>query len=45
MGFIATMFNTFAPFIAPPGLPAPVLWGDERIVVDAEYLQVVGVRA
>jgi SAM-dependent methyltransferase len=33
-GFIGTMFKTFARFIAPPGMPAPVLWGDERIVAE-----------
>src|SRR5215472_12915071 len=26
------MFNTFAKFIAPSGMPAPVLWGDEGVV-------------
>jgi len=31
-GFIGQMFKTFARFIAPPGMPAPVLWGDEAIV-------------
>jgi len=31
-GFIGTMFKTFARFIAPPGMPAPVLWGDEPTV-------------
>jgi len=31
-GFIGTMFKTFARFIAPPGMPSPVLWGDERVV-------------
>lgn len=31
-GFIGQMFKTFARFIAPPGMPAPVLWGDEDIV-------------
>lgn len=33
-GFIGTMFKTFARFIAPPGMPAPVLWGDERTVTE-----------
>jgi 2-polyprenyl-3-methyl-5-hydroxy-6-metoxy-1,4-benzoquinol methylase len=33
-GFVGTMFKTFARFIAPPGMPAPVLWGDERTVAD-----------
>jgi SAM-dependent methyltransferase len=31
-GFIGKMFKTFARFIAPPGMPAPVLWGDESVV-------------
>lgn len=31
-GFIGQMFKTFARFIAPPGMPAPVLWGDEATV-------------
>jgi SAM-dependent methyltransferase len=31
-GFIGSMFKTFARFIAPPGMPAPVLWGDESVV-------------
>jgi SAM-dependent methyltransferase len=31
-GFIGQMFKTFAPFIAPPGMPSPVLWGDESTV-------------
>ncbi len=33
-GFIGSMFKTFARFIAPPGIPAPVLWGDERTVAE-----------
>jgi len=31
-GFIGQMFKTFARFIAPPGMPSPVLWGDEKVV-------------
>jgi SAM-dependent methyltransferase len=31
-GFIGKMFGTFARFIAPPGMPSPVLWGDENTV-------------
>jgi SAM-dependent methyltransferase len=31
-GFIGQMFKTFARFIAPPGMPSPVLWGDENTV-------------
>jgi SAM-dependent methyltransferase len=31
-GFIGKMFKTFARFIAPPGMPAPALWGNEGVV-------------
>ena len=31
-GFVGQMFKTFAKFIAPSGMPAPVLWGDEKVV-------------
>jgi SAM-dependent methyltransferase len=31
-GFIGRMFKTFARFIAPPGMPSPVLWGEEGVV-------------
>lgn len=31
-GFVGQMFRTFAKFIAPSGMPAPVLWGDEAVV-------------
>lgn len=31
-GFVGTMFKTFARFLAPSGMPAPVLWGDESVV-------------
>ena len=31
-GFVGQMFKTFARFIAPSGMPAPVLWGDENVV-------------
>ena len=31
-GFIGKMFKTFARFIAPPGMPSPVLWGEESVV-------------
>ena len=33
-GFIGQMFKTFARFIAPPGMPSPVLWGDESVVAE-----------
>ena len=31
-GFIGQMFKTFAKFLAPSGMPAPVMWGDEAVV-------------
>jgi SAM-dependent methyltransferase len=31
-GFIGTMFQTIGKFIAPPGMPSPLLWGDETTV-------------
>jgi SAM-dependent methyltransferase len=31
-GFVGQMFKTFAKFIAPPGMPSPILWGDETVV-------------
>jgi SAM-dependent methyltransferase len=31
-GFIGRMFKTFARFLAPSGMPSPVLWGDEDTV-------------
>jgi hypothetical protein len=31
-GFIGTMFQTIGRFIAPPGMPSPLLWGDETTV-------------
>lgn len=31
-GFIGQMFKTLGRFIAPSGMPAPVLWGDENVV-------------
>ena len=31
-GLVGQMFNTFAKFIAPSGMPAPVLWSDETVV-------------
>ena len=31
-GFIGQMFKTVSKFIAPSGMPAPVLWGDEDTV-------------
>lgn len=31
-GFVGQMFKTVAKFIAPSGMPSPVLWGDETTV-------------
>lgn len=31
-GFVGQMFKTFARFLAPSGMPAPVLWGNETVV-------------
>jgi hypothetical protein len=31
-GYIGQMFKTSARFIAPSGMSAPVLWGDEAVV-------------
>jgi len=31
-GFIGRMFQTISKFIAPPGMPSPLLWGDESTV-------------
>jgi hypothetical protein len=31
-GFIGDMFRTIARFISPPGMPSPLLWGDEAAV-------------
>lgn len=31
-GFVGQMFKTFAKFLAPSGMPSPVLWGDEAVV-------------
>jgi SAM-dependent methyltransferase len=31
-GFIGTMFQIISKFIAPPGMPSPLLWGDESTV-------------
>jgi len=31
-GFVGQMFKTFAKFLAPSGVPAPVLWGNEAVV-------------
>jgi SAM-dependent methyltransferase len=31
-GFVGMMFRTIAKYIAPPGMPSPVFWGDEAKV-------------
>ena len=31
-GFVGQMFQAIARYIAPPGMPSPLLWGDEEIV-------------
>jgi SAM-dependent methyltransferase len=31
-GFVGRMFRTISKFIAPSGMPSPLLWGDEEIV-------------
>lgn len=31
-GFVGKMFRTIAKFIAPSGMPSPLLWGDEGVV-------------
>jgi len=31
-GFVGQMFKTIAKFIAPSGMPSPVLWGEEAVV-------------
>jgi SAM-dependent methyltransferase len=33
-GFVGAMFKTISRYIAPSGMPAPVLWGDEGTVRD-----------
>src|SRR5215831_4515662 len=33
-GFVGQMFKTISKHIAPSGMPAPVLWGDEAVVRD-----------
>jgi len=31
-GFVGRMFKTFSRFIAPNGMPSPVLWGEKEVV-------------
>ncbi|HSB14258.1 MAG TPA: methyltransferase domain-containing protein [Bryobacteraceae bacterium] len=41
-GFVGSMFKTIAKFIAPSGMPSPVLWGDEATVRERFGAQVFG---
>jgi hypothetical protein len=43
-GFVGKMFNTIARFIAPSGMPSPLLWGDEDIVRERFGSQVCELR-
>jgi SAM-dependent methyltransferase len=43
-GFIGKMFKTIAKFIAPSGIPSPLLWGDEAVVRDRLGSQVCDLR-
>ena len=43
-GFVGQMFQTFARFIAPSGMPAPVLWGDETVVRERLGRGVTGLK-
>jgi len=43
-GFIGQMFRTLSKFIAPPGMPAPVLWGNEDVVRDRFGTRVTDLR-
>lgn len=43
-GFIGQMFKTVARFIGPPGMPSPVLWGDEEVVRQRFDGAVAGLR-
>jgi SAM-dependent methyltransferase len=33
-GFVGKMFKAIGRFIAPPGMPAPVLWGNEQVIAE-----------
>ena len=43
-GFVGKMFNTIARFIAPSGMPSPLLWGDEDVVRERFGSQVCELR-
>ncbi len=43
-GFVGKMFQTIAKFIAPSGMPSPLLWGDEAVVRERLGPQVCELR-
>lgn len=43
-GFVGQMFKTVARFIAPAGMPSPVLWGDEHTVQGRFAGRLTGLR-
>lgn len=43
-GFVGQMFKTIAKYIAPNGMPSPVLWGDEGIVRQRLHRGILDVR-
>jgi SAM-dependent methyltransferase len=43
-GFVGKMFNTIARFIAPSGMPSPLLWGDESVVRERFGSQICDLR-
>lgn len=43
-GFVGQMFKTIAKYIAPSGMPSPVLWGDESIVRQRFQHRILDVR-
>lgn len=43
-GFIGQMFKLIAKYIAPSGMPSPVLWGDEATVSKRLQAGIAGLR-
>jgi SAM-dependent methyltransferase len=43
-GFVGEMFSTIAKFIAPSGMPSPLLWGNEAVVRERFGSQVCELR-
>jgi ubiquinone/menaquinone biosynthesis C-methylase UbiE/uncharacterized damage-inducible protein DinB len=43
-GFVGQMFKTIAKYIAPNGMPSPVLWGDEATVRERFREDIVDLR-